>query len=215
MKNVFARTKSNPQSADLSSPQPRRKGFDFSEFGQGAFGNGNFGKVAERIATFSGSAAFLGWMTGIILVYVIWNVVAPSGLRFDPYSFTFLTLLLSLQASYAAPLILLAQNRQADRDRAIAELDRQQAQRNLADTEFITREIASVRQSIGSMNQRSVTASDLRRLESDLSGKMEELREMLQALAASQACSCGPADGYTQGHAPATSTAGARKETKN
>src|SRR5687768_11867753 len=80
-----------------------------------------FGRFSEGIARFMGTARFLVYMTVFILAWIVWNAVAPQALRFDPYTFTFLTLILSLQASYAAPLILLAQNRQADRDRLTME----------------------------------------------------------------------------------------------
>ena len=88
-------------------------------------------------------------MTVFVVVWIVWNVLAPADLRFDPYPFIFLTLMLSLQASYAAPLILLAQNRQADRDRVALEQDRARDERNLADTEFLTREVASLRIALG------------------------------------------------------------------
>lgn len=83
-----------------------------------------FGAFSERIARFIGSWRFIAWMTGFIIAWVAWNVFAPANLKVDPYPFIFLTLLLSLQASYAAPLILLAQNRQADRDRVQYQDDR-------------------------------------------------------------------------------------------
>ena len=76
-----------------------------------------FGRLSERIARFLGTGRFIVWMTVVIIVWVLWNIFAPRDLRFDQYPFIFLTLMLSLQASYAAPLILLAQNRQDDRDR--------------------------------------------------------------------------------------------------
>ena len=78
-----------------------------------------FGRLSERIARFLGTGRFIVWMTITIIVWVAWNVWAPEALRFDPFPFLFLTLALSLQASYAAPLILLAQNRQDDRDRSV------------------------------------------------------------------------------------------------
>src|SRR5690606_11665114 len=83
-----------------------------------------FGRFAEGFARFMGTARFLGYMTVFVLIWVAWNFLAPENLRFDPYAFIFLTLMLSLQASYAAPLILLAQNRQADRDKVVIEQDR-------------------------------------------------------------------------------------------
>src|SRR5215207_7736122 len=82
-------------------------------------------------------------MTIIIGAWFAWNTLAPADMRFDPYTFTFLTLILSLQASYAAPLILLAQNRQADRDRLTMEEDRRRAAAQKADTEYLAREVAT------------------------------------------------------------------------
>lgn len=104
-----------------------------------------FGRLSERFARFIGTAKFLVYMTIFVITWVIWNVLAPRELRFDEYPFIFLTLLLSLQASYAAPLILLAQNRQADRDRVTSQEDRARDERNLAVTEFMVREIAAMR----------------------------------------------------------------------
>ena len=81
-------------------------------------------------------------MTATILFWVVWNIFAPANLRFDEYPFIFLTLALSLQASYAAPLILLAQNRQESRDRVQYERDRDVDARTRADMEFLAREMA-------------------------------------------------------------------------
>ena len=83
-----------------------------------------FGRLSERIARFIGTGRFLVYMTVFVVVWLVWNVVAAGRCIFDDYPFVFLTLILSLQASYAAPLILLAQNRQADRDRVQYEQDR-------------------------------------------------------------------------------------------
>jgi len=104
-----------------------------------------FGRLSERFARFIGTAKFLVYMTIFVIFWIFWNTFAPSHLRFDSYPFIFLTLLLSLQASYAAPLILLAQNRQADRDRVMSQEDRNRDERNLAVTEYMVREIASMR----------------------------------------------------------------------
>ena len=93
-------------------------------------------------------------MTGFVIFWIVWNSLAPNDLKFDHYPFIFLTLLLSLQASYAAPLILLAQNRQADRDRIQANEDREREERNMADTEYLTRELASLRSAIGELTTR-------------------------------------------------------------
>jgi uncharacterized membrane protein len=107
-----------------------------------------FGRLSERFARFIGTAKFLVYMTIFVISWVIWNIFAPAELRFDEYPFIFLTLLLSLQASYAAPLILLAQNRQADRDRVTSQEDRARDERNLAVTEFMVREIAAMRKEL-------------------------------------------------------------------
>jgi len=127
-----------------------------------------FGKWSEGIARFMGTARFLVYMTVLIAFWICWNVFAPSDLRFDPYTFTFLTLILSLQASYAAPLILLAQNRQADRDRIAADEDRRRAAMQKADTEYLAREIASLRYAIGEVATRDFVRSELQRLAEDL-----------------------------------------------
>ena len=129
------------------------------------------GKLSERFARFLGTARFLVYMTVFVLSWVIWNVVAPRDLRFDDYPFIFLTLVLSLQASYAAPLILLAQNRQADRDRISLNEDRAQNARSIADTEYLTRELASLRIALGEMATRDFIRSGLEDLVKDLSTK--------------------------------------------
>ena len=127
-----------------------------------------FGRWSERFARFLGTAKFLVYMTAFVLLWVIWNSLAPEDLKFDHYPFIFLTLLLSLQASYAAPLILLAQNRQADRDRIQGNEDREREERNIADTEYLTRELASLRTALG-----EVTTRDY--LHSEISDAIEEI----------------------------------------
>ena len=106
-----------------------------------------FGAFAESIASFIGTARFLVYQSVFITVWILFNTLAPDDLVFDPWSrgFTLLTLVLSIQAAYAAPLILLAQNRQERRDRIAAETDRDVAERTQSDTEFLAREIASIR----------------------------------------------------------------------
>ncbi|MGZ8752322.1 MAG: DUF1003 domain-containing protein [Acidimicrobiia bacterium] len=116
-----------------------------------------FGEFSETIARTIGTARFLVIQTVVVIVWIVANVVI-SGLRFDPYPFILLTLALSLQAAYAAPLILLAQNRQADRDRGETERDREVNFRTQADAEFVTRELASIRLALADV----VTAEDLR-----------------------------------------------------
>jgi uncharacterized membrane protein len=121
------------------------------------------GKFAEAFARFMGTARFLFGMTVVIVVWILWNVpIGPPRPRFDPYPFIFLTLVLSLQASYAAPLILLAQNRQEARDRVISERDREQAAQSRADMDFLAREIASLRMSVGELATRDYLRSELR-----------------------------------------------------
>ncbi len=109
-------------------------------------------------------------MTVIVIVWVLWNVFAPGDLKFDEYPFIFLTLMLSLQASYAAPLILLAQNRQDDRDRVNLEQDRKQNERSIADTEYLTREIAALRIGLGEVATRDWIRSELQDVLKDLDG---------------------------------------------
>jgi uncharacterized membrane protein len=127
-----------------------------------------FGQISENIARYMGTARFIVWMTIVIGAWFIWNTLAPRGWQFDPYTFTFLTLILSLQASYAAPLILLAQNRQADRDRLASEEDRRRAAAQKADTEYLTREIASLRIALGEVATRDFLRSELGRLADEL-----------------------------------------------
>ena len=127
-----------------------------------------FGVFAEQFARFMGTATFLFYMTVFVVFWIVWNVAAPQDLRFDDYPFIFLTLMLSLQASYAAPLILLAQNRQESRDRVVAEQDRQGDSRAHADMEFLAREMASLRMAVGEVATRDYLRSELRSLLSDL-----------------------------------------------
>jgi uncharacterized membrane protein len=127
-----------------------------------------FGRWSEAIARYMGTARFLAYMTVVIVLWLVWNAFAPRGLRFDPYTFTFLTLLLSLQASYAAPLILLAQNRQAARDRLASEEDRRRAALQKADTEYLARELAALRIALGEVATRDFLRSELGRLAEEL-----------------------------------------------
>jgi uncharacterized membrane protein len=128
------------------------------------------GRFAERFARFMGTARFLIYMTLVVAVWIAWNYLAPKGVRFDDYPFIFLTLMLSLQASYAAPLILLAQNRQELRDRVITEQDRQANARAHADMEFLAREVAALRMALGEVATRDFLRSELR-------GLLQELEE--------------------------------------
>ncbi|AIY16822.1 DUF1003 domain-containing protein [Pimelobacter simplex] len=133
-----------------------------------------FGVFAEQFARFMGTATFLIYMTLFVVGWVAWNLLAPADLRFDNYPFIFLTLMLSLQASYAAPLILLAQNRQEARDRVVAEQDRQADARAHADMEFLAREVASLRMAVGEVATRDFLRSELRGLLADLDERVDE-----------------------------------------
>jgi uncharacterized membrane protein len=132
-----------------------------------------FGVFAEQFARFMGTARFLMWMTVVVVGWIAWNTLAPDDLRFDEYPFIFLTLILSLQASYAAPLILLAQNRQEARDRVIAEQDRQADSRAHADMEFLAREVASLRMAVGEVATRDFLRSERRSLLGELDERAE------------------------------------------
>jgi uncharacterized membrane protein len=132
-----------------------------------------FGQFSEGIARFLGTARFLVWQTAVIVIWILWNTALPENFQFDPWDrgLVLLTLVLSLQASYAAPLILLAQNRQEARDRVQSELDRNVSERTQSDTEFLARELASVRLMLADV----VTAEELRE-------QLAELTERLEAL---------------------------------
>ncbi|MDR2723445.1 MAG: DUF1003 domain-containing protein [Cellulomonadaceae bacterium] len=141
------------------------------------------GRVSEAIARWLGTPRFLIWLTLFCIIWLAWNSLMPPSLRFDSatYGFTVLTLALSLQASYAAPLILLAQNRQDDRDRVALEQDRQQAERNLADTEYLAREIAALRLALSEVATRDFVRSEMRNLLEDMAEQQMALREAQQA----------------------------------
>lgn len=133
-----------------------------------------FGRFSEAFARGMGTSGFLIGMTVFVTVWLAWNSMAPIELQFDPRAtnFTLLTLILSLQASYAAPLILLAQNRQDDRDRVQIEQDRQRAERNLADTEYLAREVVALRMAMTDVADEVVTRDVLR----------QELKALLKEL---------------------------------
>jgi len=135
------------------------------------------GRGAESFARFMGTGTFLLYMTGFVIVWVTANAIALFGLRWDPYPFILLNLFFSVQASYAAPLILLAQNRQDNRDRVALEQDRQRAERSLADTEYLAREIASLRIAMGDVATRDFLRSELRDLVTELSSEREAERD--------------------------------------
>ena len=151
---------------DLTTPRQRRRvGIHYDPDA--------FGQFSEAIARFLGTARYLVIQSIIVIVWVAVNVLnlAP----FDKYPFIFLTLILSLQASYAAPLILLAQNRQEDREREQVERDREMAMRTQADTEYLARELAGVRLALADI----VTTADLR-------DHLEAINEALEKLVSIQ-----------------------------
>ena len=156
--------------------QPRQRGrFDLS------YDSEAFGVFSESIARYLGTARFLVWQTGIIVVWLALNIIPSAAYQFDPWDrgLVLLTLVLSLQASYAAPLILLAQNRQERRDRVAADYDREVAERTQADTEFLAREIAGVRLALADV----VTGEELRDQLNDLTKVIERLSERLDTVA--------------------------------
>src|SRR6476619_5115362 len=127
-----------------------------------------FGQLTEKIARFLGTGRYLVVQTCVVIAWILWNTLAPTAWQFDPWNptrFIFLTLILSLQASYAAPLILLAQNRQDDRDRVNLEADRDEAREAKADLEYVARELASIRMAIGEVATRDFLRSELSRLD--------------------------------------------------
>jgi len=158
---------------DLTTPrQSRRLGVHYDPDA--------FGKFSEGVARYLGTARFLVWQSFVIAVWVLWNLVIPRQFQFDPYQrgLVLLTLVLSLQASYAAPLILLAQNRQEERDRIQQDSDRTLNARTQADTEFLAREIASVRLAMGDV----VTSEDLGDHVDKLARALERLNERLDRI---------------------------------
>lgn len=129
-----------------------------------------FGRASETFARALGTGGFLIGLTVFCIVWLSYNSLVPSDVAFDPRAtnFTLLTLLLSLQASYAAPLILLAQNRQDDRDRVKSEQDRQRAERNLADTEYLAREVVALRLAMEEVATKEFVRDELREMLDEL-----------------------------------------------
>jgi uncharacterized membrane protein len=148
---------------DLARPRRRRPQLGVH------YDPGAFGEFSEAIARFIGTARFLIFQSVVVVLWLAWNMLAPIDWRFDPNPYGVLTLALSLQAAYAAPLILLAQNRQEDRDREENNVDRKVVARTQADTEFLARELASVRLALA-----SVVTSD------ELHDQLEELIKSLE-----------------------------------
>ena len=158
----MARTNRNDNRLDspkgLRSPLPRFQNRDRT------------GRFSEAFARAMGTPWFLIGLTAFVVVWLVYNSMAPEEIQFDPRltNFTLLTLILSLQASYAAPLILLAQNRQDDRDRVQIEQDRQRAERNLNDTEYLAREVVALRLAVKDLASKDFIRAELRSLLEDL-----------------------------------------------
>jgi uncharacterized membrane protein len=161
---------------DLSAPRETRR-FDLH------YDHEAFGRFSESIARFMGTARFLVYQSVFCVAWVVWNATGPDSLRFDEWQFVGLTLLLSLQAAYAAPLILLAQNRQELRDRSQNDNDRRVAERTQADTEFLAREIASVRLSLADVATTSEIGDHLDRLTEAIERMNERLSDVEIAVA--------------------------------
>ena len=143
-----------------------------------------FGRFAEATARFMGSPKFVLYMSIFVIVWIVANLVLARMQRaWDPYPFILLNLAFSTQASYSAPLIMLAQNRQDDRDRVTAEQDRQRAQRNLEDTEFLTREIAALRLAMNDVATRDFVRSELRDMLSEILAEERLTREEITEIA--------------------------------
>ncbi len=136
-----------------------------------------------------GTGRFLVYMTVFVAVWLAWNTFAPKSVQFDPraLNYTLLTLILSLQASYAAPLILLAQNRQDDRDRVLNEQDRSRDERALADTEYLTREVAALRISLRDVATRDFVRSELRSILEELAEEASRSRRRRHATPSARA----------------------------
>ncbi len=128
-----------------------------------------FGRFAEAIARFMGTGRFLFWQSMLVAVWIAANI-APFVFHWDHYPFILLNLMFSVQAAYAAPLILLAQNRQTDRDRIALQEDRTRAERTTADTEFLARELAALRVAIGDVATRDYLRSELERIRDLIEG---------------------------------------------
>jgi uncharacterized membrane protein len=161
-----------PASRRLDQPRLGRRWLDVD--------TDSFARISERVARFLGTGRYLAIQTVVVIVWIALNLVLVGVYRWDPYPFILLNLAFSTQAAYAAPLILLAQNRQDDRDRVSLDEDRSRAERTKADTEYLARELAALRIAVGEVATRDY-----------LRGELDRITERLDELAAGRA----PADG--------------------
>jgi uncharacterized membrane protein len=154
----------------LDSPKGMRTNFTMFQ------SRDRFGRFTEAIARGMGTPWFLFGLSIFVILWMLFNTLAPEGIRFDSAAigFTALTLILSLQASYAAPLILLAQNRQDDRDRVQIEQDRQRSERNLNDTEYLAREVVALRLAMKDLASKDFIRAELRALLEDLDREKDD-----------------------------------------
>src|SRR5690242_1632543 len=149
----------------LDTPRTSRRSFSLNVDAEAV------GQFSESIARFLGTGRYLLWQTVVVVVWIGLNLFAVK-LRWDPYPFILLNLAFSTQAAYAAPLILLAQNRQENRDRVALEEDRRRAERTKADTEYLARELAALRLAVGEV----ATRDYLRRELEEMTEKLAELQ---------------------------------------
>lgn len=157
----------------LSTPGPRSR---FARRPRVHFNQESFGQFAEFIARFMGSPGFLLWMTVFVISWISLNVVG-TWRHWDPYPFILLNLAFSTQASYSAPLILLAQNRQEARDKLSLDDDRRVAAQARADMDFLAREVASLRTSVGEVATRDFVRSELRDQLEELIIELDQARD--------------------------------------
>jgi uncharacterized membrane protein len=168
-----ARLSTNRSDSRLDSPKGMRTNFTIFQ------SRDRFGRFTEAIARGMGTPWFLFGLSIFVVIWMLFNTIAPENIRFDSAAigFTALTLILSLQASYAAPLILLAQNRQDDRDRVQIEQDRQRSERNLNDTEYLAREIVALRLAMKDLASKDFIRAELRALLEEMdSGKGDKVQ---------------------------------------
>ena len=134
-----------------------------------------FGRFAEGVANFMGTAKFLVYMTVFVILWVTFNLVGIFGFKWDEYPFILLNLFFSTQASYSAPLILLAQNRQEMRDKLSFDEDRRIAAQSRADMDFLAREIAAIRMHLGDLATRDFVRGELRTELRELGDRLEQV----------------------------------------
>jgi uncharacterized membrane protein len=203
-----SRRRAGSPTARLDQPREFRRRFAPSTNFLPSLSQEAFGRVSESFARLMGTAGFLIGMTVFVVAWLAWNTYAPRANQFDPreFNYTLLPLLLSLQASYAAPLILLAQNRQADRDRVALEQDRARDERNLADTEFLTREVAALRIAMRDQATRDFVRSELRNLFDELEERGVTVTKAPKPAKGSKVTKVTPSEAPTDHESPRPTT---------